>query len=517
MVLFEWMLVLLVGAVVLAKLAQRLKIPYPVFLALGGAALSFLPGAPRLRLEPDLALALFVAPVLLDAAFDTSLRDLKENAAPVAGLVLAAVGLTTAVVAVVVHALQPDIPWAAAVALGAIVAPPDAAAATAVLRSLHPPHRILLILEGESLLNDASALLIYRTAVAAVGGGLTLAGTAPTFALVLVGSLVAGYAMSRLFSAFANQFGDAPSTIILQFAGTFGVWILAERIGLSPILTVVAFAMTAARRAPRRTRAAMRVPSYAVWDTAVFLLNTLAFLLVGLQIGPILAPLDAATRGQYLAVAGAVLLTVILVRIAWVMAYNTGVRLKNRWFGVDLPRPMLVPSVRSGMIVSWAGMRGIVTLAAALALPVNGPDGAFPYRDLIVLVAFTVVLGTLVLQGLTLGPLLVALRLTDDNPVEREVRLARAATAKAGLKALEGDASEEAESLRHELHRICEGAVAASDGDGRLESPRRDVRRRALEAQRDKLWALRQQGVIGDHAYHRLEEEFDWTELESSL
>src|SRR5215217_2593184 len=162
---------LVLAAVLLAAAARRVGAPYPVFLALGGAVLAFLPGAPSFTVPPELALALFVAPVLLDAAYDTSLRDLRDNWVPVTGLVVIAVGLTTAAVAAVAHALIPSMPWAVAIALGAIVAPPDAVAATAVLRPLHPPHRLLTILEGESLLNDASALLIYRLAVSAIAAG----------------------------------------------------------------------------------------------------------------------------------------------------------------------------------------------------------------------------------------------------------------------------------------------------------------------------------------------------------
>src|SRR5438105_2226928 len=189
----EALIVLVLAAVVLAAAARRVGAPYPVFLAIGGALLAFVPGTPSFTVAPELVLALFVAPILLDAAYDTSLRDLRDNWAPVAGLVIFAVGLTTAAVAFVVHALLPTIPWAAAVALGAIVAPPDAVAATAVLRPLRPPQRLLTILEGESLLNDATALLIYRVAVGAVvANGFSIAPVVPTFLLALAGSLIAG-------------------------------------------------------------------------------------------------------------------------------------------------------------------------------------------------------------------------------------------------------------------------------------------------------------------------------------
>ena len=206
-----------------------------------------------------------------------------------------------------------------------------------------------------------------------------------------------------------------PTAIILQFVSTFGVWMLADRIGLSGVLTMVCYAMTVARTAPERTPARIRIPSYAVWETVVFVLNILAFIFIGLQIRPILESLEPADRGRYFAVAGAVLLTVIVVRIAWHMSFNAVIRWRDRRLGFHPPRPMLRPTVGSGLVISWAGMRGIVTLAAALALP-----AAFPFRDLIVLTAFSVVLGTLVIQGLTLKPLLRALDLHDDDPVGRE-------------------------------------------------------------------------------------------------
>src|SRR3954470_12182628 len=257
---FELLIGLLLAATLLAAAARRVGAPYPAFLALGGALLALVPGAPSFAVPPELALALFVAPVLLDAAYDTSPRDLKDNWAPVLGLVVVAVGLTTIAVASVAHALMPAIPWAAAVTLGAVVAPPDAAAATAVLRQLKPPHRILTILEGESLLNDASALLIYRLAIGAVAAdGFSLASVAPTFLLAVAGSLVVGPAFAWLYLRLTTRVTDVPTAIILQFVTTFGVWILADRVALSGVLTVVAFAMTAARRAPEITPARLRI------------------------------------------------------------------------------------------------------------------------------------------------------------------------------------------------------------------------------------------------------------------
>src|SRR6187200_1884180 len=250
MLQLELVLGLFLAAVALAGLARRVGAPYPVFLALGGALLAFVPVTASFTLPPELALALFVAPVLLDAAFDASLRDLRDNWVPVTGLVVCAVTLTTAAVAVVVRTLLPEVPWAPAIVLGAVVAPPDAAAATAVLRQLHPPHRILTILEGESLLNDASALLIYRLAVGAVAAnGFSIGAVAPTFLFAVIGSIVIGPALGWITLRTMARIEHVPTSIILQFVTTLGVWIFAEHIGLSGVLTMVCYAITVARSA----------------------------------------------------------------------------------------------------------------------------------------------------------------------------------------------------------------------------------------------------------------------------
>ncbi|MBO9561025.1 MAG: sodium:proton antiporter [Caulobacter sp.] len=506
MLVFEWILALLLGAVVLSALARRLGAPYPALLALGGAAVAFMPGAPRFELEPELILALFIAPVLLDAAYDSSLRDLKDNWRPVSALVLIAVTLTTVGVAVVARLLFPTMPWPAAIALGAVVAPPDAVAALAVLRQVRPPHRILKILEGESLLNDASALLIYRLAVTSAVGGFSLVNAAPTFALVAVGSVVVGLGLAYLSRPLFGKVNDAPSSIIIQFVSTFGVWILAERLGLSGVITIVVYGVTLARRTNLPMAARLRVPSFAVWETVTVVLNVLAFTLIGLQIGPILEGLSPHERGVYLRAAGVILAAVIGIRIAWVMSYNTGVRLKNHWFGVRLARSSMAPPTASGgLVVAWCGMRGMVTLAAALALP-----GGFPYRDFIQLAAFAVVLGTLVIQGLTLKPLIALLPLPDDDPVQKEMKLARAATLKAMLAELDGDDSPAAEALRREYG---DALTLTRQGRNARESEDNVLRRRVVEVSRRTLSDLRHRGEIGDDAYRALEEEFDWLEL----
>jgi monovalent cation/hydrogen antiporter len=510
---FEALLGLLLAAVVLAAIARRVGAPYPAFLALGGALLAFVPGAPEFAIEPRLALALFVAPVLMDSAFDASPRDLRNNWVPLVNLVVLGVAVTTAAVAIVVHALVPGMPWAAAIALGAIVAPPDATAATTVLRHVRPPHRILTILEGESLLNDASALLIYRLALGALATHAFSIGTvAPTFLVAVVGSVVFGPVAARLVLRLSRDVRDVPTSIIVQFISTFGVWIIAERIGLSGVLTMVCFALAVARPASEVTPARMRIPSYAVWETAVFVLNVLAFVFIGLQIRPILTALDPAVRVRYFWIAGVVLLTVIVARVAWVGVYYAAVRSRRRYVGRHFRSPRPLPTLRGVLVVGWSGMRGIVTLAAALALPIETGGAAFPFRDLIILTAFAVVLGTLVVQGLTLGPLVRTFRLRDDDPVTREVETARDRALGAAVALLDGLDSEIARLVREEFTSHLQPALVDLENQS---ATHQQLHRSALVVARRTILDMRANDEIGDDAFHQLEEEFDWIEMAS--
>jgi CPA1 family monovalent cation:H+ antiporter len=523
MLVFEIVIALLLAGAFLASLARRFGTPYPALVAIAGAGLALVPRVPTLVLDPELALALFVAPVLLDAAFDASPRDLRANWRTVASLALGAVALTIAVVALVAHALVPGLPWAAAIALGAIVAPPDAAAATAVLRQLRPPHRLLVILEGESLFNDASALLVYRLAVGATVAGF-LAGwnVIPMLLVVTVGSLVLGLVLSRVMLVVTARITDVATAVIVQFCGTFAVWILAERLHLSGILTMVVFAMATSRKVAEIIPARMRIPSYAVWEVAVFVLNVLAFILVGFQLKLIVSRLERAMWIDYAWVAGAVCLATILARIVWV----TGAAALSRWWcrpranGTAGPKDAVALSPRAAAVVGWCGMRGTVTLAAALALP-----AAFPHRDLILFTSFAVVLCTLVVQGMTLRPLMTHLQLEDDGEVEREVRLARVETLRAALAAsAECPGAETADLVRRRyelLLRRAEAELAGSDAADddtrtlwRALAADAEVVRAATTAERQRLASLRADGTIGDAAFQQVEQELDWEELD---
>lgn len=542
MEVFEIVIALLLGGAALAAVARRIGAPYPALVALAGAALALIPGVPELVLDPELALALFVAPVLVDAAFDASPRDLRANWRPVASLALGAVVLTIAVVAFVVKMLVPDMPWGAAIALGAIVAPPDAAAATTVLKQLRPPQRLLVILEGESLFNDASALLVYRLAVGAtLTGFLSGWSVLPTLLIVTVGSVVLGLALLVVTQAVISRISDVSTAVVFQFCTTFAVWILAEQLHLSGIITVVVYAMAASRRASLLTPARIRVPSWAVWEVAVFVLNVLAFILVGFQLKSITARITGETGIYYAAVAAAVCVAAIVARIAWVSLAAAF----SRWLSRVRADLMLGAydtvglSPRSAAVVGWCGMRGTVTLAAALALPTGGEGGApFPYRDLIVVAAFGVVLGTLVIQGLTLRPLLLRLGLEDDGMVEREVRFARVETLRAALEAACACPGVEAAALvryRYEFQlrraeeefakdTIDPDSITADESEEPpetiVEPDSREtdeaVVAAATEAQRLRLVALRNDGTIGDAAFQVIQEELDWAELDWS-
>lgn len=499
---FEIVLCLLLGGVGLVMLAPRLGIPWPATLALAGTGLAFIPGVPPVPLDPDLALALFFAPVLLDAAYDTSPRALLKNWRPVGSLVIVAVLLTVGIVAMVARAIVPEMPWAAAIALGAIVAPPDAAAATSILQQVRLPQRLVLILEGESLLNDASVLLIYRAALDAVHGNVTI-WTLPLLLLSAAGGIAIGYALARAFMAAVAQVVTPENMavgMLLQFLGTFAVWILADRLGFSAVLTVVAYAMTIARYSRGRMGPRERRLNFAIWEVVVFSLNVLAFLITGLQIRGIFDELNK--DWNYLALAAAVLLACILVRMWWVLSYTMLTRWRIGRDSANPARKLRQITPQTAIVVGWAGMRGIVTLGTALALPSD-----FPHRDLIQFTAFAVVLGTLGFQGLTLKPLIGWLTLPGDTSGD-EIAMARSEAAQAALTSLGSDRESRAGQL---LARHYETRIAA-DGEETPETSLSRLQRRTLAAERERIVALHREGRINDEVFGTLEEELDWTE-----
>jgi Na+/H+ antiporter len=504
--IFENVLLMLIAACLLLQLSRRLALPYPSLLALAGVALGAMPWVPHIDFDPHLALALFIAPALLDSAFDTSPRELRRNWIPLVSLVLVAVLLTTAVVAWAGWAFG-GLPIAAAVTLGAIVAPPDAVAAAAVMQQFRIPRRTLSLINGESLLNDAVALLVFGVAVSAAGAAhQPIASSLPMLLVAVPGGAVVGIVLAKInLHLGAPLFAGTRSAIIFQFVMTFAAWIVAERLRLSPIISVVAFGMTLGKYAPGRSAPRDRVQSYAVWGAVVFTLNVLAFFLMGLQARGILDRLSGPALIHALQFAGIVLALVIAVRVVWVLFYGAVMRAVKRRLGLK-PKGVSIPSKRIGLLVGWSGMRGLVTMATAFALPAD-----FPGRDLIVLSAFAVVLGTLVIQGFTIGPLIKALKIEPDASFEREVSLARTAMMDAALSALEAEHGDEAHAVRGEYRAA--RVMASDESQPQARTAHDRLRATAIRAQRQALDTLRESEQIEDDAYHRLEEEMDWAEL----
>ncbi|WP_088348070.1 MULTISPECIES: cation:proton antiporter [Rhodomicrobium] len=503
MALFELTLILLLVAILMLQVSRRFTIPYPTILALAGVVVAALPWAPDIAIDPHLALALFIAPALLDAAYDLPPRALRRNWLPVIMLAGVAVLLTTAAVAWAGVALA-GLPLAAAIALGAIVAPPDAAAASAMLSHFELPRRTVTVLKGESLLNDAVALLIFSGAVSAATASESFGSLAPQLLIAAPGGLILGILFGKLYLRLSAGLAGTLGGTLFEFVATFGAWIIAERLHLSAVLCVVAYAMTIARYIPERQSPRDRVHSYAVWEATVFLVNVLAFLLMGLQARAILTRLERSDLWDALAFAGIVLAIVILVRLAWVMLYNRAINL----IFARINRKG-APSIAQSLVVSWCGMRGLVTLATALALPPG-----FPARDTIVLAALAVVLGTLILQGLTIGPLIRFLAFKRDDSFDREMAAARVALIDAALSDLGGRDDEAARGLRAVY--VADHAATVGGLNPRHVSETDRLRRRSIAAKRKTLAEMRRSGQIEDDVFHALEMELDWAELASS-
>jgi monovalent cation/hydrogen antiporter len=506
MTLFETTLLLLVVALVLLRASRTIGVPYPTLLALAGTAVALLPFRPEIALDPHLALALFIAPALLDAAYDLPPRELVREWLPLTVLVLFATVLTTLAVAWAAHELA-RLPWPAAITLGAIVAPPDAVAASTVLRRFALPPRLMAILQGESLLNDAVALLIFSAGVSLVSSGRPSTSLVPELLVAVPGGILVGWLIARLNLLLRPHVAGRLSATILEFATTFGAWLVAERLHLSPILAVVAFAMVVARHAPRMQSARDRVQSYAVWDAAVFVLNVLAFMLMGLSARAVLARFDPASLGRALEFAGLVLALVIGVRLTWVFASGLTGRILLRSRGGNAGGRL--PSPREGVLIGWCGMRGLVSLATAFALPAG-----FPGRDLIVLSAFTVVLGTLVLQGCTLRPLLALLKLEPDESRARELSYARKAMFDAAIASAADQPGADAAAVRTEYEAARSSARDEKDPQAPTEHDR--LRLAAIVAQRAVLARVRDEDRISDEVFNRLQEELDWAELSAA-
>lgn len=511
----EILVALVAATVALALLARTAAVPSAVALVLGGMGVALVPGVPAIDLDPHLALAMFLPPLLQASAYRTDWAAFRLALRPILLLALGAVLFTAASIAVVIKLLVPDLPWAAAVALGAIVAPPDAVAATSVLKTMRLPRHLVTVLEGESLLNDASSLILYRFAVtAAIAGTASLSpvDAAWSFVASSAGGALVGYVVGRLVIAATRVLNDTLLEITAIVLAGFVAYIAAEQFHLSGVLAAVACGLVIGRGQHEVLSARTRVESTAVWNFLEFTLTSLVFILIGLQLRDVLGRLGDYGVGALLGMGLAVSVTLIASRFVWVFVSSSLGRLLPHRFHVGQAR---MPSSHL-IIVSWAGMRGVVSLAASLALPLG-----FPGRDLIIFLAFCAILVTLVVQGTTLAWVIGRLgvsEVAEEAAILREATVRRAA-ADAALATMERRLFEGRtlgmpdRDMLHEFRRRAEDARLQESGPG-LAARRRTAR---LELELDAIHAARR--AVLDHAraldseqLQAIEEEYDFEE-----
>ncbi|MBC7897910.1 MAG: Na+/H+ antiporter [Cytophagaceae bacterium] len=495
--------------VALTALGRQLPIPTPILQVAAGLALGLIPGMQVPELEPDVVFFVFLPPILWAAAYFTSLREFKANLRPIGLLAVGLVLATTAAVAVTAHALLPGIPWAVAVALGAIISPPDAVAATAIVSRLPVPRRVIVILEGESLVNDASALVLYRTAVAAAVTGVFSWGESIVrfFIDAGVGAAI-GLLVGWLIIRAARLTKDPLAETLLTLAGPYVAWLAAETVHVSAVLACVAGGLYLGQNLSTAVSPVSRVQTRAVWDLFIFLLNALIFVVLGLEFGALLGTVSPGTLGTAARVSLVVCLVAIVVRLIWVPVATY----LPRAVSAETRRRDPLPAWKPVFLVAWTSMRGIVSLASALALPRLLADGTpLPYRSELLLVTMGVILVTLLLQGLTLGPIIRSFKFIPDDRHHEEERLARREALRRGAEALEDISREpwvdqrDVEWLRNELR----DRLRLHEHHGGGTKSRRKLRIAVMNAERRMLIRLRNEGAISDEVLRELEQELD--------
>jgi CPA1 family monovalent cation:H+ antiporter len=501
---------LLAALVAMLAFAARRHMPVSVFLVAGGLLLGFVPGLPDLQLPPDLVLVAILPPLLYSAAFFTGLRDLRANLRPISLLAVGLVAVTTVGVALVAHFAISGLSWAAAFTLGAIVSPTDALATTEVVRRLNVPRRVASILEGESLVNDGMALVLYKAAVAAaVAGSFSLWSASWHLVVNVVGGIGVGLAVGYVVRQVRRRVDDTPTEVAIALLSGYLAYLPAAAIGVSGVLAAVTIGVYMGWFTPQLTTVETRLSGNAFWEILVFLVNALLFALVGFQLHLIASRLSITA--SLLADAVIVTLAVIATRLVVVpvIAYLP------RWLFPRVRERDPYPPWQWPVVLAWAGVRGAVSLAAALALPID-----LPYRDTIVFVTFVVILGTLVGQVLTLPVLIHVLNVEDDNSADREDAKARIKASEAALARLEELENEEwvredtAERVRGSYNfrtRRFRARYEGIEGDGEEERSQdyQRLRRELLDAERSAVLALRNEGMITEEVMQRVQRDID--------
>jgi len=509
-------LVLLCIVTLLAFLTRNWSIPYPTVMVLVGVAIALIPGLPNVQLTPEVVFLIFLPPLLYAAAWQTPFHDFRKNLRPIAMLAIGLVLVTTLVVGWVAHALFPGMPWAAAFALGAIISPPDAIAASAVTQRLRVPRRIVVILEGESLLNDASGLVAYRVAIAvAAGQHFSFSNAALQFGVAAVGGVLIGILVGWGVTAIHKRLDDPVTETVVTLLTPFAAYLLCEAAQLSGVLAVVCAGLMVRQRASQLFSAATRLHATAVWECVVFVLTGLTFIFIGLELREVVSIISTEEQLLWNTFGAIVVLFVtIAVRMIWIFP--------SAW----IPR-LLSPSLRKAdpfppikylTLIGWTGMRGVVSLAAALALPAD-----FPFRNLILYVVFAVILGTLVVQGMSLPWLVRKLGLSGSgrSEVEQEMdaRLALLATANLYLDSRQSQGVQAAEIDFLRMHfrgHADTWLLRLNLDDESVLELQSSVCHKAftgvLTAQRHRLHELHRESIIEDALVQKLEREIDMEE-----
>lgn len=512
------LLMLLVSAAALLILAGPLRIPYPILLVLGGLLLGFGPGVPTVTMPPEVVLFGILPPLLYVAAFFTGLRELRQNVRPISLLAIGLVAMTTVGIALVAHAIT-DLPWAQSFVLGAVVSPTDPIAATAIGRRLGVPRRLIDIIEGESLVNDGTALVLLRTAIlAAVAGSFSPWAAGGRLVLNIVGGIAVGLAVGYVIRRVRRALDNPPLEVTIAFLTGYFAFLPAAALGVSGVLAVVTAGVYMGWYTPELTTVQTRLQGRGFWEILTFLLNVLLFGLIGLQLRPILDALSGSSGWSLVGDAAVIVLAVILLRIVWVFPATY----LPRWLMPRIREHDPSPPWNYPAFIAWNGMRGAVTIAAALLIPLHTATGApFPGRDLIIFFAFCVVLATLVVQGLSLPLVIRALRLEDDDGgADAEEASARVRAAEAALERLDELESEAwvlddtAERLRGQYRFRIDRFSARIDpeGDGKIEKRSlkyQRLRRELLDAERHAVVEMRNTGEISDEVMRRVERDLD--------
>jgi CPA1 family monovalent cation:H+ antiporter len=512
---------LFVAVAGLNVLARRIAVPYPIVLVLGGLAIGLAPGIPEIVMPPELVLLVFLPPLLYAAAFFSDLHALRRDLRPISTLAIGLVLVTTLVVAVLAHEVL-GLSWALAFALGAIVSPTDPVAATTIMQRLGAPRRIVNVIEGESLVNDASALVLYRVAVAAaIGEGFSLLDASLEFVGAAIGGIAIGLAVGVVVAWIRRRIDDPPTEITISLFTGYAAYLPADELGLSGVLAAVTSGVYLGWRAPQLASARTRLQSFATWEMLVFLLNATLFILIGAQLPVVIDGIEGQSAGELAGFAALVCGVVVAVRFAWLFTVPYLTRALDR----RPPQRQRRLGSRERVVMAWSGLRGAVSLAAALALPLEVDAGQpLPDRELIIFVTFAVILVTVVGQGLTLPALIERLGVREDGAEEEEEETeARLAAARAALSALDELAMEEwtnddtvdrVRALYEFRHRRFSARAGELEDDG-IE-PRSIAYQRVMQAlfdaQRKAVVEMQNSGSISTEVMRRIEHELDLEE-----